>query len=364
MDVGPPKMEKMGMKKLFSFCLMVVSIGCASKAPKYFKMEQLKQNQEFENTVQIVEPEAVPESGPVPDTNFSSTTTTLPVKLVEDKPKAKSKSKKDKKPPTKIVETAMPQRRQPEIEDDQGFNGRRPLQDPFRVGEKVIHNVSYFKVSAGLLTIETRPFAQVNGKKNYQFRTSIKSSSLFSSFYSADDSVDVLMDFDRMVPSVFTLHVKESAQLKEAQMYFDQDKNQATYWEKKVTEKSGEENKEETKKQEWEILPFSQSVFSAAFYMRVFKWEVGKENAFHVANDKENLVFKATALRKEKIKTDAGEFDAIVLKPEMQLKGQFRPMGDILFWLSDDDRKYILRIEAKIKIGTLVSEVVEIQPGR
>lgn len=362
--MGAPKMEKMGIKRIWGCLLTLGFVGCASTAPKYLKMDQLKQNQEFEQSVKIVVPESEQDLGP--ESLPSSTTTTLQAQTIT-KPQVAAKSKKEKKEKKsakKTVENEVPQRRQPELENDEEFEGRRPLKDPFRVGEKVIHNVSYFKVSAGRLTLEARPFAQVNGRKNYQFRTSIKSSSLFSSFYSADDSVDVLMDFIQLVPSAFTLHVKESAQLKEAQMYFDHEKNQATYWEKKVVEKSGQENKEETKKQEWEILPFSQSVFSAAFYMRVFKWEVGKENAFRVANDKENLVFKAKALRKEKISTDAGEFDAIVVKPEMELKGQFRPMGDILFWLSDDDRKYILRIEAKIKIGTLVSEVVEIHPGQ
>ena len=362
--MGAPKMEKMGVKLmkrkrifangtfsfLFGFLFLLTVMGgmssCVSKAPKYFKIDQLKQNQEFEKSVKIV----VSEDASVATEIKAS--------------KGDSKVKKGKKISPKAVEAEAPKRRQPELESDNGFEGRRPIRDPFRVGEKVVHNVSYFKVSAGLLTLESRSFAQVNEKKNYQFRTSIKTSALFSSFYSVDDFVDVLMDFEQVVPSVFTLHVKETSQLREAQMYFDHGKNQATYWEKKVTEKSGEEPKEENKKLEWEILPFSQNVFSAAFYMRFFQWEVGKENAFRVANDKENLVFRAKALRKEKIQTEAGEFNAIVIKPEIELKGVFKPMGDIFIWLSDDDRKYILRIEAKIKIGTLVSEVVEIQPGQ
>jgi hypothetical protein len=95
----------------------------------------------------------------------------------------------------------------------------------------------------------------------------------------------------------------------------------------------------------------------------VFQWEVGKENAFHVADDEKNLIFRAKAVRKEHISTDAGEFDAIVIRPEIELKGKFNPVGDNYIWLSDDDRKYILRIESKIKIGTLVSEVTEIHPG-
>jgi hypothetical protein len=214
-------------------------------------------------------------------------------------------------------------------------------------------------LSAGTMTMESRAFAQVNNRKNYQFRIAIKTISIFSSFYAVDDFVDVLMDYETLIPSVFTLHVRESGQLREAQMYFDQDKLQATYWEKKVTKKDGEENK----KQQWEILPYTQSLFSAVFYLRFFHWDVGTENAFRVTDNEKNLVFRGKAIRKEKISTDAGEFNAIVIKPDVELRGKFETIGDNFIWLSDDEHRYILRIESKIKIGTLVSEVEKIEPG-
>lgn len=251
-------------------------------------------------------------------------------------------------------------RRQPDIEDDAGFNGRRPLQDPFRVGEEVVHDVNYFKVSAGELRFKVEPFITVNNRKSYQYAMEIKTSPLFSNFYSVEDRVEIFVDFEDLVPRVFQLHVKESKQLREAKMLFDTDKNTATFWEKKVTKDHGEEEK----KQHWEILPFTQNVYSAIFYMRNFQWETGKEYAFRVGNDNENLVFSGKALRREVLDTKLGPMKAIVVQPNIVLKGKFKPIGDNFIWLSDDDRKYVLRIESKIKIGTLVSEVVSINPGK
>lgn len=227
------------------------------------------------------------------------------------------------------------------------------------MGEEVIHDVNYFKVSAGTLRMKVDPYATVNGRKAYSFKIFISTSSLFSSFYSVEDSVDIFMDYESLVPSVFQLHVKESGQLREAKMLFNEKDNTATFWEKKVTKKDGVEEK----KQNWEILPYTQNVYSAVYYMRFFKWEVGKEYSFRVANDNENLVFSGKALRKEVLDTKLGPMKAIVIQPNIMLKGKFKPIGDNLIWLSDDDRRYILRIEAKIKIGTLVSEVTEIKPG-
>jgi hypothetical protein len=393
-DVGAQTLEKMGMMGmmgikfrtlLFLIFACLLWMACAAKILKYEKAEALKENKEFDQQVHIVET-APGDLEPAPPSAGDSSPILDSASKTSDDKKGKGKSgksakanktgkadaktdsqksgqKSDQKEAAAAETSAVSSehaKRQPEIESDEGFAGRRPLKDPFRVGEQVIHSVNYFKMQAGSLNLETRSFAMVNGKKNYQFRTTIKTSSFFSSFYSVDDYVDVLMDFEQLVPSVFTLHVKESAQLKEAQMLFDHQKGIATYWEKKVTDKNGEENK----KQQWEILPYAQNVFSAAFYMRVFQWEVGKENAFHVADDEKNLTFRAKAIRKERISTEAGDFNAIVIRPEIELKGKFNPVGDNYIWLSDDDRKYILRIESKIKIGTLVSEVVQIKPGR
>ncbi len=249
-------------------------------------------------------------------------------------------------------------RRLPELEGEVGFSGRRPIKDPFRVGEKVVHQVQYYSINAGTMALEVKPYATVNGRKTYNFAMQIRTSDWYSGIYSVDDRATILMDFENMVPTVFTLHVKETGQLKEARMLIEP--KQATYWERKVTEKNGEEER----KLNWEILEYSQNLFSGVYYMRAFTWKVGAENAFRVADDEENLIFRAEAIRKEKIKTAAGVFDAIVIKPQVELKGKYKRVGDIFVWLSDDDRKFILKIESKIKIGTLVSEIIELNPGK
>lgn len=248
---------------------------------------------------------------------------------------------------------------EPDIEPQVGFVGRRPVKDPFRVGEKVVLNVSYFNVGAGDLAFEVLPFTTVNGSRSYNFTTSIVSNPLFSKFYAVDDKATTMVSYDTLVPSVFELHVKESGQLKEAQALFDSVQKKATYWEKKYTEKHGHENK----KLEWEMLDYSQNVFSAAYYMRTFQWDVGVENQFRVADDGSNIIFKAKCIRKERIETDLGPMDTIVLKPSLEVKGVFKPMGDIFFWLTDDDRKFVVKIESKIKIGTLVGEIKSLQRG-
>ena len=74
------------------------------------------------------------------------------------------------------------------------------------------------------------------------------------------------------------------------------------------------------------------------------------------------MVVKGHVLRRETITTDIGELKTVVVKPEVQIDGIFKPMGEVLFWLTDDDRKFVVRIESKIKIGTIVGSLKEIVP--
>lgn len=387
------------MASLLAGVCLVLASGCGSNLLKYQKDDKFKKIDDFDSKVKIdipADPNDDAETGaatstvgteitsaagsknptkseprPAPTPNPAEIEAAAKVKATDAKlhpatnsksskasPKAKT-SKVAKGSKTKggaVNAPVAPSRRQPELESEVGFDGRRPIKDPFRVGEKVVHQVHYFAVSAGQMTIEVKPFAQVNGKKSYHFGVGAKTSRWYSGIYSVDDKVSVLMDFETLVPSVYQLAVRETGQVKESRMLFQDGK--AMFWERKVTDKHGEEEN----KKEWDILDYSQNVFSAAFYLRVFDWQVGQENAFRVADDGENLIFRGKAIRKEKISTDAGDFNAIVIQPQIELKGKFKPVGDIFIWLSDDDRKFILKIESKIKIGTLVSEVIELKP--
>ncbi len=336
----------------WTLVITLVISGCTSKFLKYEKAEQLAKNSEFENKVKIVEASEV-----APAISESPKTATNAKALI---PAHKKSGKKSEKKSTDAASAAASTERQPSLEDREGFNNsRRPVSDPFRVGERVVHSVSYFAAHAGTLTFSVKPFVQVNGRKSYNFVTDIKSSQLFSSFYSVDDRVETYVDYEELVPHVFKLKIKESGQLKEAQSYFDHKTLKANYWENKYTEKAGHEEK----KMDWDLLAYSQNAFSSVYYMRIFKWEIGKEYAFRVSDDGKNIIFKATALERVVLQTNAGSFKSIKLKAEIVSRGALTQTGDMFMWISDDEHKYILRIEAKIKIGTLVSEVESIHPG-
>ena len=248
-------------------------------------------------------------------------------------------------------------KRQPEIEDSEGFVGRRPIDDPFRVGEKTTLELSYFGVTAGDLEMEVGPYAKVNGRKAYRFIARAKSRNVFAMVYAVDDWAEAFMDYETMSPSTYALHVKESKQLREQRMWFDWSALKAHFWDRRITNDNGiEENKKD-----WDAQPFAQNIISGPFYLRAFKLVPGKKLAFRIANEGNNYTFTGEVLRREQIRTPAGDFKTVVVRPQIQLSGVFQPMGEILFWLTDDDRKFFVRIESKIKIGTIVGVAKSIE---
>ncbi len=340
----------MTRRLLFVLSLLMIS-ACAGRVLQYDRADELLKNDEFEKIVDIKEVPVEPPPEPV-----------IKVQPKPEEPTGKkAKAKVKAAPPKSKKEVTKPMGpRQPTLEDSVGFEGRRPKVDPFRVGEKVTLNISYFNIVAGTIDIEVKPFVEVNGQKAYHFEITGKSNSFFSKIYAVDDKAVTYLQYDDLVPLNLQISIKESKQLAETRTLFDWKAMRGSYWQKQVTKEKGERSK----KLDWDLLPFSQNVISAAYYMRVFSYEPGKTLAFRVADEGKNITFKGEVLRREKLQTEIGTLDTIVMRPIVTVDGVFKPVGDIMVWLTDDDRKFVVRIESKIKIGTVIGKIKALEKGR
>lgn len=341
--------------RFISLLILFSIFACTAKILKKENAEQLLKSDEYDKAVSISQVK-------VPSGKYLKLTPEVYLELYSKKPKSKAIQYRVAKNSQKIKVVMGPPPElvhQPSFEDPDSFVGRRPIIDPFRVGEKMTFEVSYFGVVAGEMTMKVLPYVYANGKKSYHFAASGKTVSVFEMFYAVDDWLETFVDFERMVPMSYALHVKESKQLRETRSFFNWQTLKGSFWDKRITKEDGVEEK----KFEWDILEYSQNVFSAPFYLRVFKLELGKKLVYRLAHEKENILVTTEVLRREKLSTAAGEFNSIVLQPHIEIGGVFKPIGDIFLWVSDDDRKFILRIESKIKIGKIVAEIKSLERG-
>lgn len=326
------------MKRNLALSLAFLFLAaCAGKILQYERSAEILKVEEFDKKVKIKE-EVEPPPSPV---------------VKEDSKAAKAPAKQVKK--RKHVGP-----RKPELEDSAGFDGRRPIVDPFRIGEKVTLNITYFNIVAGTIDLEVKPLVHVNGVKSYHFEVTGKSNSFFSRIYAVDDKATTYMSYEDMIPSTLQVSLKETGQLAETRTLFDWKNKRASYWQKRITKEKGERSKQI----DWELLPYSQNIFSALFYLRTFELKVGKKLALRVADEGKNIVFTGEVIRQEKIETPMGVLDTLVMKPEVTVDGIFKPVGEVLVWLTNDDRKFIVQLKSKIKIGSVIAKLKSIEKGR
>ena len=354
------------LRILIGICLLSI-FSCASGVLQYEEVEELEINEEYDKMIKVkeIEPKEAPKAELKPAREDTKTKKIEEKKAKKVKPKKKVAKKAKKKGSPKVekqpeVKEAELGKKEPSLEDAEGFKGRRPVKDPFGVGEKIVLNIKYFAMSAGELTLESRNVVEVNERLSYHFTIGVKTHNFFSRIYEVDDWAETYMDYQDMVPYNLAVHVKESKQLKESRSVYDFKTGKANYWEKKVTKEKGEKNR----KVSWDIQPFSQNVISAIFYLRTFTLRNGKKISFRVADAGKNILFKAEVVREERLKTDKAEMDTLVLKLEFEQDGVFKKTGDVFLWLTKDDRKFPVKVESKIKIGTLVGTLKELTPGR
>lgn len=336
----------MTARRILIIVVFMLAAACAGKILQVDRSDEVLKNDEYDSKMEVKPADQPPEQV---------------VKEMSEKDLKKSKkpSKKKDAKTTKVEKTAVKGPRQPTLEDSEGFDGRRPIVDPYRVGEKVTFDVSYFNINAGTINMSTKPFVTVNGKKAYHFEVSGQSNSFFSKIYAVDDTLTTYLDYEEMTPLSLQVSIKESKQLVEARTFFDWKTMKASYWQKRITKEKGERSK----KIDWEILPFSQNVVSVSFYLRSFKLEPGKKHAVRIADEGKNIVFTGDVVRRETLKTPAGELKTVVVSPKISADGELKPIGDISLWFTDDDQKLLVRLESKIKIGTIVAKVRAIERG-
>lgn len=347
--------------------LSLLQFSCVT-SDKGFDRATIEKNDEFERVVkieqieeptQMLKPQSTEEEKkPAPKDTGKTGSVEKKADKKKDIPKPLTKETRNKTTENqdkKVFKKKQP--RQPLIEDDEGFDGRRPIVEPYEIGEEITLGISYFAVEAGKFTMKVMPMVQVNGKKSYHFKYIMKSSPLFSMFYRVNDVAETFVDYQTLVPYSYEIHVDESKQVRETKTFFDQEKMKATMWDRKQ-KKGGDLEK---RKLEWDLEPFPQNVFSAAYYLRNFTLKVGKELKVHVGHEGKNILMTAEVLRRETIFTKAGKFDTFVVKPKFDVEGKFKPTGENYLWLTADDKKIIVRLESKIRIGSIVGEVQKIK---
>lgn len=236
---------------------------------------------------------------------------------------------------------------------------RRPAKDPLQVGERLEFEITYFGVPAGTFTLETLPFQWINGRKVYHVRGTARSTGVFRLFYRLDDTIESFLDYDSLVSLRFQCELNETKQLKKSVEINDPVQAKTYFWNRwKPSDNPFREVQKEA------VIPaLIQDSLSALFFTRMQEFtEASPVSTFSIASESNNWDAVITHVRGDRLKVaNLGEVNAKVFKMEAKYQGILKRSGDSFLWLSDDDRRIVLRLEAHVKIGTVVATLRKIE---
>ncbi len=226
---------------------------------------------------------------------------------------------------------------------------KRVVKNPFKIGEKIRWDLYYIGIKAATLTVEIKPFVELNGKKAFHFNGVAETTSLMKYIYRVYDVIDSYVDYESFVPLKMTLTMNESKQNVSMVLNYDHVKGRSKFWKKRIDSKRVAT---ETKRND-EFTPMAQDIFSALYYMRTHELKVGDKVKYVVHDNGKNWNMTLSVVKEEKIWTRLGDVNSVLIHPTVERNGEKFTKGSMYIWVTNDERKIPLKFEAEVKIGSM-----------
>lgn len=226
---------------------------------------------------------------------------------------------------------------------------RKITQNAFKEGEKLTFEISYGFVTAGEAVMEIdKDFQTMNGRKCYDIRFYVNSTSSFDWVYKVRDFYRTYVDAEGLFPWRFEQHIKEGNYQRDFEAIFDQQNLKAKTF-------TGEKDPKKFEG-EFDIPMYVQDAMSAFYYARTFDYSkmiTGEITMIQNFYKDKTYPLEVKYLGKETIEVPAGEFRCIKVEPLVQEGGLFKSEGSIVVWMTDDERKMPVKVKTKVLIGSI-----------
>ncbi len=228
---------------------------------------------------------------------------------------------------------------------------------PFEVGERLEIALHWMALPAGRVVLEVRKAEPINGRETLQLWGNVLSSALVDTIYHVDNTIESFIDAKGAVPYKFLLHMVETSQKKETRVAFDHVKGKAFYWSKRVSQKWGDETIDVVDA----FTSGAKDMYSGIYSLRMHEYELNKPVRFFVYEKSKNLEVIVTPVANELVTSKVGVFQCWKLGIQVSLNNNLQQTGESYLWVSDDSKRYIVKFDAKVKIGSLKGNLVEVK---
>ena len=119
-----------------------------------------------------------------------------------------------------------------------------------------------------------------------------------------------------------------------------------------------------TSEKNYPIPAYVHDMMSAFYFARTFDYSKSRPgDKVHLQNFYKDSTYQLDVKFKgrQQIEVPAGKFNCVIVEPIATEGGLFKSNGHVYVWLTDDERKMPVKVSAQIAIGSIDSDLVEIQ---
>ena len=222
---------------------------------------------------------------------------------------------------------------------------RKINHNAFKAGEVLEFRLHYGFINAGSAKIEVNKLdKKIKGRDVYHIVGTGQTEGAFDWFFKVRDRYETYLDVEGVFPWVFVRDINEGGYKKKQKYQFYQDK-------KIVETHKGEKH---------QIPEGVQDMLSSFYYSRTLDYsnaKVGEVFTIWSFVDNEIWPLKIRYMGKSNVTLGKTTYKAIKFHPVTQKGRIFDKEEDVTFWVSDDENKVPLMIEAKALVGAIKVEL-------
>ena len=231
------------------------------------------------------------------------------------------------------------------VEEDslKTFRFRKINNTAFGVGERLVFDVNYGFITAGEAVMAVTGYDSVAGRACYRVEFTVNSLPSFSWIYRVEDLYLTFIDIEAIAPLKFEQHISEGTYRRDFVAEFDQVRHIA-----KTTEG------------EYPIPEYIHDIMSAFYFARTMDFSgftPGSSTMLYNFYRNKSHELTVKFLGRQELEVAAGTFNTLVVEPLVKEGGLFKSEGRIVIWLTDDERKIPVRVNTKVIIGSIDTEL-------
>jgi hypothetical protein len=213
----------------------------------------------------------------------------------------------------------------------------------FADGEKLVFDVKYGFVTAGIGTMEIPKIKKISGRDSYYVLFTVNTVPSFDWVFKVRDRYETYIDKEALFPWRFEQHIREGKYSRDFSAFFDQRKGKA-----------------KTSEGEYIIPKNVNDILSAFYVVRTMDFSKMKVNdRLNLQNFYKDKVYDLDVryLGKETIEVSAGKFECIIVEPLVKEGGLFKSEGSIIIYMTNDEAKMPVRVKTKVIIGSINADL-------